>query len=92
MPGSHHGLAPASEASGSGVDGPIERMAPCMRSHTSGGRSSQRSTMAAARASVPRASAFSSSVRVRTRRARISSISVASNMSPWLSGATAGWS
>ena len=53
---------------------------------------SHRSTIAAARASVPRASAFSSSVSVRTRRARISSISVASNRSPWLSGATAGWS
>ena len=37
-------------------------------------------------------SRFSSSVSVRTRRARISSISVASHMSPGLSAATSGWS
>jgi hypothetical protein len=51
---------------------------------------STRSMMAAARSSVPRASRFSSSVRVRMRKARISSISVESNMSPSLSGATSG--
>ena len=39
-------------------------MAPCSRSKISGGMSSTRSTMAAARASVARASRFSSSVRV----------------------------
>ena len=44
----------------------------------SGDSESQRSMMAAARASVPRASAFSVSVSVITRRARISSISSAS--------------
>ncbi len=44
------------------------------------------------RSSVPRASRFSSSVRVITRRVRISSISVASQKSPSLSAATAGWS
>ena len=54
------------------------RMVPCRRAHTSGAMSSMRSTIAAARGSVPRASAFSSSVRVSTRSARISSISVAS--------------
>ena len=72
--------------------GRSERTAPCRRSQTSGGRPSHRSTIAAARGSVPRASAFSSSVRVRTRSARISSISVASQKSPALSGAMAGWS
>ena len=53
---------------------------------------SHRSTIAAARGSVPRASAFSWSVMVITRSVRISSISVASNRSPALSGAMLGWS
>ena len=53
-------------------------------------KSSTRSTMAAARGSVARASTFSSSVRVSTRSARISSISVESHMSPGLSSATSG--
>ena len=48
--------------------------------------------IAAARGSVARACAFSSSVRVSTRRVRISSISVESNIATALSGATAGWS
>jgi hypothetical protein len=51
---------------------------------------SQRSMIAAACASVARAAAFSSSVRVSTRSVRISSISVESNSAPALSGATAG--
>jgi hypothetical protein len=46
-------------------------MAPCSRSKISGAKSSTRSTMAAARASVARASSFSSSVRVSTRRAAV---------------------
>jgi len=89
--GSHHGST-SGWVSVAPATGPIERTAPCRRSQTSGGISSHRSTIAAARRSVPRASAFSSSVRVSTRRARISSISVASQKSPALSGATAGWS
>ena len=48
--------------------------------------------IAAARGSVARASAFSSSVIVITRRVRISSISVASNSAPALSAAISGWS
>ncbi len=54
--------------------------------------SSQRSMISAARGSVARASAFSASVKVITRRVRISSISVESNSAPALSGATSGWS
>ena len=54
------------------------RKIPCSCSHAPGDISSQRSMMAAARGSVARASDFSLSVRVTTRRARISSISVAS--------------
>ena len=46
--------------------------------------------IAAARGSVARASAFSSSVIVCTRRVSISSISVPSKKSPTLSAATAG--
>ena len=90
-PGSHHGTAPRRRVRRR-QPARSARMVPCRRSHTSGGMSSQRSTIAAARGSVPRASAFSSSVRVRTRSARISSISVASQRSPSLSGAIAGWS
>ena len=51
---------------------------------------SQRSMIAAARGSVARASAFSASVIVITRRVRISSISVASNSAPGLCSATSG--
>ncbi len=73
--GSHHGRG---SPSGSVALGCTARTAPCSRAHISSGMLSQRSMMAAARGSVARASAFSSSVRVSTRRARISSISVAS--------------
>ena len=65
---------------------------PCSRAQSLGRHVVERSTIAAARGSVPRASAFSSSVSVSTRSARISSISVASHRSPSLSGAIAGWS
>ena len=71
---------------------PIGRISPWRLANTSGENPSIRSTMAAARGSVLRASRFSSSVSVRMRSARISSISVASHMSPGLSAATAGWS
>ena len=67
-------------------------MIPCRRCSSWGESPSQRSMIAAARGSVARAAAFSSSVRVITRRVRISSISVASNIATALSGATAGWS
>ena len=83
--------APAASSSASG-SGRSSRMVPCSRPSTSGAMLSMRSTIAAARGSVARASAFSSSVRVRIRRARISSISVASQRSPSLSGAISGWS
>ena len=53
-PGSHHGHLGVRLRS----TGLIDRIAPCRRSHTSGGMSSQRSMMAAARGSVPRASHF----------------------------------
>ena len=56
------------------------------------GMLSTRSMMAAARGSVALASTFSSSVRVIVLRIRISSISVASNRSPGLSGAICGQS
>ena len=72
------GSTSARRRSGAASIGRSERTAPCSRAQISGGMSSQRSTIAAARGSVPRASAFSSSVSVSTRRARISSISVAS--------------
>ena len=58
----------------------------------SGDMASQRSMISAARGSVARASAFSSSVIVITRRVRISSISVESNRAPALCSATSGWS
>ena len=57
-----------------------------------GRHASTRSMISAARGSVARASRFSSSVSVSVRRLRISSISVASNRSPGLSGAMPGWS
>lgn len=103
--GSHQGVsglntASSSQSSGirssAGASGPVisrsARTAPWRRSSTSGGMVSARSITAAARASVPRASRFSWSVRAAVRRARISSISVASYMAPMLSGAMAGWS
>ena len=68
------------------------RIAPCRRSQISGGIASTASTTAAARGSVARASAFSSSVSTSVRRLRISSISVPSNRSVGLSGASCGWS
>ena len=52
--------------------------------------SSQRSMISRARGSVARASAFSASVMVSTRRVRISSISVASKSAPGLSPAISG--
>ena len=67
-------------------------MAPCSRSIISGGSPSSRSISSAARGSVARASRFSSSVSASVRSVRISSISVASNRSPALSGAISGWS
>ena len=67
-------------------------MAPCSRSIISGGSPSSRSIRSAARGSVARASRFSSSVSAMVRSVRISSISVASNRSPALSGAICGWS
>ena len=63
---------------------------PCSDAISSSVIVSQRSMIAAARGSVARASAFSSSVIVCTRRVSISSISVPSKKSPTLSGATAG--
>ena len=56
----------------------------------SGDISSQRSMISAARGSVARASAFSWSVMVITRRVRISSISVESNSAPALCSAISG--
>ena len=79
-----------------GVTGPAPgsryRMAPCSFSSISGGSPSSRSIRSAARGSVARASRFSSSVSAIVRSVRISSISVASNRSPALSGAISGWS
>lgn len=51
---------------------------------------SHRSMISRARGSVARASAFSSSVMVITRRVRISSISVESKSAPGLCSATSG--
>ena len=80
-------LVNLASAAGSG-----SRNTPCRRERASLGRPSTRSMSAATRASVARACRFSSSVSMRVRRVRISSISVASKRSPGLSGATFGWS
>ena len=61
-----------------GVSNENGRIVPCSCTKSAVSMASQRSTIAAARRSVARASAFSSSVNVRTRNARISSISVES--------------
>ncbi len=72
--------------------GRIERIAPCSRSMISGGIASTASMIPAARGSVARASAFSSSVSTSVRRVRISSFSSPSNRLIVLSGASCGWS
>ena len=66
------------------------RSTPWSDCRVSGDISSQRRMISAARGSVARASAFSSSVIVITRRVRISSISVESKSAPALCSAISG--
>lgn len=66
------------------------RKAPCNLINCSGASDSVRSRMPRVRSSVCRISSFSSSVMVRMRSVRISSISLLSNKSPGLSGAISG--
>ena len=68
------------------------RNTPCRRAMASGDMASHWSMICAARGSVARAWAFSSSVMVITRRIRISSISVQSNSAVSLCSAISGWS
>ena len=90
--GSHHGTATVRIASIAAAGAAPECVAVQARPHSRAPcrRCGRRSRPRGGRCA--RASAFSSSVRVRTRSARISSISVASHRSPSLSGATSGWS
>jgi hypothetical protein len=81
--GSHQGaVSPASVSTGGSAAGrgdpPGNRSVPCRRARTCGSIESTRSSSAAARGSVARASAFSSSDSAIVRSVRISSISVPS--------------
>src|SRR5271156_4598028 len=70
--------------------GVMPRNTPCNFMKCSVGMDSVRSSTSRARASLWRISRFSSSLSVRILSAKISSISVPSNRSPWLSGAICG--
>ena len=84
-PGPTTGRRSRSGGSSSRVGPARERSRAVQRCRVSGDISSQRSMISRASGSVARASAFSASVMVSTRRVRISSISVASNSAPGLS-------